>query len=221
MKVVIKPFLVKMMKDEFPEFEIIDKSGLFYLFRKKEAENLYSYIQFQREGAPYNQLLITVSGVGCNKRWDGYPSTIIGKTRCLGYMMSNGMPTSNIGWVKYGETEEEINKCMYTLKEQIETYVLPYFEEVKLTLESDKLFQNVVETMSEELPKETKEDLEEIKKLLISGQNTKAPKEEYRSISDYKNYKKWWDLISKDLQNDDYVDLYILNYLKDYLNFYF
>lgn len=221
MRVVIKPFLVKMMKEEFPEYELQDKSGLFYLFRKKEAENLYSYIQFQREGAPYNQLVITVSGVGCNKRWDGYPSTIIGKTRCLGYMMSNGMPTSNLGWVKYGETEEEISQCMQKLKEQIVTYVLPYFEEVKSFLKSDKLFQNVVKVMGEELSKETQEGLEEIKSLLISGRDMKPSQKGYKSIRDYKNYRKWWDLITKDLPNEDDVGFYILNYLKDYLDFYF
>lgn len=136
-------------------------------------------------------------------------------------MMSNGMPTSNLGCVKYGETEEEISQCMHKLKEQIVTYVLPYFEEVKSFLKSDKLFQNVVKVMGDELPKETPDGLEEIKSLLISGRDMKPSQKGYKSIRDYKNYRKWWDLITKDLPNEDYVGFYILNYLKDYLDFYF
>lgn len=75
--------------------------------------------------------------------------------------------------------------------------------------------------MGDELPKETPDGLEEIKSLLISGRYMKPSQKGYKSIRDYKNYRKWWDLITKDFPNEDYVGFYILNYLKDYLDFYF
>ena len=58
MKVIIKPFLEKMMRDCFPQYQLTRAWGNFYLFRKREDEELYSYILFQREGKPYNHQLI-------------------------------------------------------------------------------------------------------------------------------------------------------------------
>ncbi|MFR2966455.1 MAG: hypothetical protein ACLTK0_08770 [Anaerovoracaceae bacterium] len=66
MKVIIKPFLEKMMRDCFPQYQLTRAWGNFYLFRKREDEELYSTF-FSKEGKPYNQLVISECGIGYNK----------------------------------------------------------------------------------------------------------------------------------------------------------
>ena len=116
------------MRDCFPQYQLTRAWGNFYLFRKREDEELYSYILFQREGKPYNQLVISECGIGYNKNWNGHPSNFIGSTNSLAYLMSNNRPTSNIGWIKYGDTADEMENCMQGLRRQIDTYVFPFFE---------------------------------------------------------------------------------------------
>lgn len=217
MKIVIKPFLEKMMKNYFSDYKLINAKGIFYLFRKIEDENLYSYILFQREGKPYNQLVISECGIGYNKNWDGQPLNFIGKTNSLAYLISNNKPTSNIGWVKYGNTLEEINSCIEKLRTQIEVYVFPFFKDIIDDVRKKEIYKITVEVMQEELKKETPDDLEEIKNLMIDGMKADSK----LNIYNYKNYNKWYNLINSKMENKVDYNRYILLYLKDYLNFYY
>lgn len=158
MKVIIKPFLEKMMRDCFPQYQLTRAWGNFYFFRKREDEELYSYILFQREGKPYNQLVISECGIGYNKNWNGHPSNFIGSTNSLAYLMSNNRPTSNIGWIKYGDTADEMENCMQGLRRQIDTYVFPFFEKERSIVKEKEIYTATIEIMKEELKKETQED---------------------------------------------------------------
>ncbi len=223
-KIQIKPYLVAMMKLYFPLYELIHTKGMFYIFKRELGNGLYGYIDFQREGLPYNQLVITWCGVGYNQNWtNGMQSDFIGHLRSISYLLKpDGFPKPD-GWVQYGETVEEIEKCMIELKEQIETYVFPYFEEVKTrllcdqTTKDDELMKATVKIMKNELPKEKEEDIKEIIRLMDEGKKKDA--KEY--IYDYKNYSNWHNLINQSLKNPVNFNRYILVYLKDYYQHYF
>lgn len=223
-KIQIKPYLVAMMKLYFPSYELIHTKGMFYIFKKDLGNGLYGYIDFQREGLPYNQLAITWCGVGYNQNWtNGMQSDFIGHLRDISYLLRpDGFPKPD-GWIQYGETAEEIEKCMFKLKEQIETYVFPYFEEVKTSLlydqimNDDELMKATVKIMKEELPKETPEDIKEIIRLMDEG----AKKDAKEYIYAYKNYSNWHNLINQSLKNPVKFNQYILVYLKDYYQHYF
>ncbi len=223
-KIQIKPYLVAMMKLYFPMYELIHTKGMFYIFKRELGNGLYGYIDFQREGLPYNQLAITWCGVGYNQNWtNGMQSDFIGHLRDISYLLKpDGFPKPD-GWVQYGETAEEIEKCMIELKEQIETYVFPYFEEVKTrllcdqTTKDDELMKATVKIMKNELPKEKEEDIKEIIRLMDEGKKKDA--KEY--IYDYKNYSNWHNLINQSLENPVKFNRYILVYLKDYYQHYF
>ncbi len=223
-KIQIKPYLVAMMKLYFPLYELIHTKGMFYIFKRELGNGLYGYIDFQREGLPYNQLAITWCGVGYNQNWtNGMQSDFIGHLRDISYLLKpDGFPKPD-GWVQYGETAEEIEKCMLELKEQIETYVFPYFEEVKTrllcdqTTKDDELMKATVKIMKNELPKEKEEDIKEIIRLMDEGKKKDA--KEY--IYDYKNYSNWHNLINQSLENPVKFNRYILVYLKDYYQHYF
>ena len=146
------------MRDCFPQYQLTRAWGNFYLFRKREDEELYSYILFQREGKPYNQLVISECGIGYNKNWNGHPSNFIGSTNSLAYLMSNNSPTSNIGWIKYGDTADEMENCMQGLRRQIDTYVFPFFEKERSIVKEKEIYTATIEIMKEELKKETQED---------------------------------------------------------------
>lgn len=217
-RITIKPYLVKMMKEHFPEYELTKAQGIFYLFRRKDTNRLYDYIEFQREGAPYNQLVITECGVGYNQRWDGYPNNLVGYTDDISYIMKpEGFPKPS-GWVKYGETEETVAACMEELRRQIEVYIHPHFEIMRRYIAENELMAATDEVLRTELLKETPEDIEEMKALMLEGQKGKKRKS---SIQDYKNYSRWCELISAKLKQPAKGDRYILYYLKDYCNYYF
>ena len=223
-KIQIKPYLVEMMKFYFPSYELIHTKGMFYMFRSELGNGLYGYIDFQREGLPYNQLAITWCGVGYNQNWkNGQASDFIGHLKDISYLLKpDGFPKPD-GWVQYGETVEEIDKCMLELKEQIETYVFPYFEEVKKSLlntqimRGDELMNATVKIMKKELPKENPNDVKEIIRLMDEG----AKKDEKECIYDYKNYSIWHNLINQELKSPVEFNQYILVYLKDYYQHYY
>ncbi len=223
-KIQIKPYLVAMMKLYFPLYELIHTKGMFYIFKRELGNGLYGYIDFQREGLPYNQLAITWCGVGYNQNWtNGMQSDFIGHLRDISYLLKPDEFPKPDGWVQYGETAEEIEKCMLELKEQIETYVFPYFEEVKTrllcdqTTKDDELMKATVKIMKNELSKEKEEDIKEIIRLMDEGKKKDA--KEY--IYDYKNYSNWHNLINQSLENPVKFNRYILVYLKDYYQHYF
>lgn len=216
-RVVIKPYLIKMMKDHYPEYELTKAKGLFYLFRRKDTDGLYDYIEFQREGAPYNQLAITESGVGYNEHWDGMPSNLAGYCSDISYIMKpEGFPKPD-GWVKYGETEETIADCMEELRRQIEIYVHPHYEAQRKRIFENELMVATDAVLRTELPKETPEGIEEMKALLWEG----SRKDAKRYIYDYKNYRRWHDLINSKVKRPVEFNNYIFIYIKDYCNFYF
>lgn len=217
-KISIKPFLVDMMKQNFPDYELTSTVGKFYLFRCKDADGLYRYIEFQREGAPYNQLLITECGVGYNKNWDGHPSNLVGYGNSLASIMSNNKPTSKIGWVNYGDTQESIADAMNELKMQINTYIHPFLEKARNQTLRNDLIRSTKEVLEEELKKENQSELDEIKILMKEGMKANASKRIYN----YPKYNKWNEMINlKANKPKEEYNRHILNYLKDYLNFYF
>lgn len=223
-KIQIKPYLIEMMKSYFSSYELMRTKGMFYIFKREIGNGLYAYIDFQREGLPYNQLSITGCGVGYNHNWlNGQPCDFIGHISDISYLMKpNGFPKPD-GWVQYGETQEEIDNCMLELKKQIETYVFPYFEKIEASLlyshimRDDEIMQVTVEILNGELPKENPEDIEEIIRLMDEG----AKKDAKECIYDYKNYSKWHNLINQNLKNPVEFNPYILTYLKDYCQHYF
>lgn len=215
-RIMIKPYLCNMMEQNFPEYELTRNQGIFYVFRKKELFDLYSYIVFQREGTPYNQLCITECGVGYNKNWNGYPSDLIGYGNSLGAIMANSQSYCNVGWVSYGDNEESIFKCMSKLKFQIENYIHPYFKEAQKKTLENHLMKNTKEVMDEALQNESQEDLEEIKRLIISGLSPKSKEDIY----DYTNYSVWHNLINAKMKNKVQFNGYIISYLRDYFQIY-
>ncbi len=75
---------------------------------------------------------------------------------------------------------------MNELKNQIETYVLPYFKKIKINLVHDEVMKTTIKIMNEELAKETEKDSQEIIELM--DEETKQDSAE--CIYNYKNYPK-------------------------------
>lgn len=215
-RIIINPYLVDMMKQNFPDYELIRSQGMFYVFRRKEFNDLYSYIVFQREGSPYNQLVITECGVGYNKNWNGYPGSLIGYGNSLGAIMAKSQSYSDIGWVVYGDNEESIAKCMDKLKFQIDHYIHPFLKNAEMKTLANDLMKNTKEVMEKALQNESQEDLEEIKRFIISGLNVKSKVR----ILDYKNYNIWHNSINARTKKQIDFNPYIVDYLKDYFQIY-
>ena len=131
-------------------------------------------------------------------------------------MKPEGFPKPD-GWVKYGETEETIADCMEELRRQIEIYVHPHYETQRKCIFENELMVATNAVLRMEFPKETPEGIEEMKALLWEG----SRKDAKRYIYDYKNYRRWHDLINSKVKQPVEYNSYMLIYIKDYCNFYF
>ena len=215
-RIIIKPYLTNMMKQNFPSYELTRSQGMFYVFRRKEMDDLYSYIVFQREESPYNQLMITECGVGYNKNWNGHPGSLIGYGNSLGAIMAKSQSYSDICWVVYGDNEESIAKCMDQLKFQFNHYIHPFLKKAQEKTLANDLMKSTKEVLEEALQNESQDDLEEIKRFIICGLNARSSVR----ICDYKNYNSWHNSINTRAKSQIDYNPYISYYLKDYFHIY-
>ena len=126
----IKKRLVEYMRKWFSEFLFEGGTSQLYVFRRGNPDGIYDYIIVQREFFEGTISLVITEVASCyNKSWKGIPWFTIGYGTDIGVLITGKNSfNADTGWHRCKNDPEELQKIFDGIREDIDTYVLDYFE---------------------------------------------------------------------------------------------
>ncbi|MCC8123580.1 MAG: hypothetical protein LIO58_08565 [Oscillospiraceae bacterium] len=139
----IKKDLIAMMEHNFPDFIFCSTHQSLYGFTRFTEDLLYDHIIIQRDF--YNEegnLVITEVASCYNQNWRSHPWYTVGQGTDIAVLITGKHRyPAGTGWHSYGNTREQLSAAMDQLVEDINRYVLPYFQKIHEELAKDKLMR--------------------------------------------------------------------------------
>lgn len=164
----IKKSLVDFMKQNYPDFVFAGSAGSAYAF-SRESEGIYDYIILWRDFFEGNIYLSVSEVATCfNKSWKGVPVCVVGRGTSIGVLITGkNRYDACVGEHKCKNCKEELPGLYMQIKQDVDKYVLPYFENCRKELCDDKCKYVTGRYMQEQFGKLYPEEIAEMKRYLV------------------------------------------------------
>lgn len=153
----------------FPEFTLESSDNQFYAFRRENPDGIYDHIILQRDFFGGELSLVITEAASCfNRSWKGIPWFTVGYSTDIGVLITGKQRyDANTGWHRCKNDPKELQKILDGIREDMDTYVLAFFEKCHQKIHADKRKMITNSYMQTQFPILSEDDVQAIKEYLV------------------------------------------------------